>query len=110
MKVCQAVASLNFLDAQLNLLVGLILIGVQVCKIELQDTALQLFRRNLCALRPRHQGLTAIAHAEETWRFNVVPFLLQEWIAGLLLATLLSSFGEAFVLANSHFYYMWLLL
>lgn len=46
--------------------------------------------------------ITAVSREEGSRCFDVIPFLLQEDVALLLLAALLSSLGQALVLANSH--------
>mmetsp|Transcript_8517 Transcript_8517/g.18707 ORF Transcript_8517/g.18707 Transcript_8517/m.18707 type:complete len:286 (+) Transcript_8517:23-880(+) len=102
-EVGEAVPALDLLDAQLDLLVGLVLIVVQVREVHLQDAALELLRRNLRALGAGHQGLAAVADAEDGRRLDVVPLLLQEGVAGLLLAALLAAtLRQALVLADRH--------
>merc|ERR1719159_580875 len=102
MEVCEAVPTLNIIDAKTNLLVTLILIIVQVSKVHLKDSALQAFRSNLGTLRLADQGFAAATDTEHAWCLDIIPFLSQEGIALLLLATLLTTLGEALVFANSH--------
>mmetsp|Transcript_124303 Transcript_124303/g.333762 ORF Transcript_124303/g.333762 Transcript_124303/m.333762 type:complete len:297 (-) Transcript_124303:39-929(-) len=101
-EVRETVAALHLLDAELHLLVGLVLVVVQVRQVQLQHPPLQLLGGDLGALRARDQGLAAVADGEDAGRLDVVPLLLQERVARLLLAALPSSLGEALVLANSH--------
>mmetsp|Transcript_69012 Transcript_69012/g.125936 ORF Transcript_69012/g.125936 Transcript_69012/m.125936 type:complete len:250 (+) Transcript_69012:194-943(+) len=103
MEICQAVAALNVLNAQPDLLECLILIAIlEISQIDLKYTPLQLLRRYLGALCSGNQGLTALARRENAWSLDVIPFLLQERVTLLLLATFLTALREPLVLSNSH--------
>mmetsp|Transcript_96665 Transcript_96665/g.272949 ORF Transcript_96665/g.272949 Transcript_96665/m.272949 type:complete len:287 (-) Transcript_96665:20-880(-) len=107
-EVGQAVPALNLLDAQLDLLVGLVLVVVQVGQVQLQHPALESLRCDLGARGPRDEGLAALARAEHGGRLDVVPLLLHEGVALLLLAALLAALCEALVLADRHSSEVWL--
>merc|ERR1719161_1792569 len=101
-EVREAIAALHVLDAELNLPERLILIVVQVRQVQLHHPAFELLGGNLRTLRPRDQGLATAPDAEHARSLNVVPLLLKEGIAGLLLASLLAALGELLVLADRH--------
>merc|ERR1719341_394786 len=101
-EVGQAIPALDLLDAQLDLLEALILVQVEVCQVELKHSAAELLRRDLGALSLGDESLAAVAAGEHRWRLDVIPLLLEEGVAGLLLAALLASLGEALVLADRH--------
>merc|ERR1719291_610743 len=102
MGVREAIPALHLLDAQPHLLVSLVLVVVQIREVQFQDAALQLLGRDLRTLGPGHEGLPALANAKDAGRLDVVPLLLQEGIAGLLLAALLAALRQALVLADRH--------
>jgi len=101
-EIGEAVASLDILDHQRHLTVSLIVIVVQIGKIDLDDTVHETVRGDLSALGTGHEGLAALALAEVGRGLDVIPFLQQEGVAGLLLLAFLAAFGKALVLSNSH--------
>mmetsp|Transcript_41387 Transcript_41387/g.73399 ORF Transcript_41387/g.73399 Transcript_41387/m.73399 type:complete len:296 (-) Transcript_41387:16-903(-) len=103
-EICQAAAALNVFNAQLDLPERLVVVLVEISEIDLQHAALELLRGNLGALSSRYQSLTSMTISEHTWRLDVIPFLFQERVARLLLATLLASLCESLVLSDSHCY------
>merc|ERR1719248_363723 len=103
MEVGEAIATLHILDAELNLPEGLIFILLKVSQVELEHPALHLFRCNLGALRPGDECLAAVTCGEARRSLDIIPLLLEKWIASLLLATLLASLCQALILADCHF-------
>mmetsp|Transcript_69013 Transcript_69013/g.125938 ORF Transcript_69013/g.125938 Transcript_69013/m.125938 type:complete len:245 (+) Transcript_69013:194-928(+) len=103
-EICQAAAALNVFNAQLDLPERLVVVLVEISEIDLQHAALELLRGNLGALSSRYQSLTSMTISKHTWRLDVIPFLFQERVARLLLATLLASLCESLVLSDSHCY------
>mmetsp|Transcript_48883 Transcript_48883/g.138133 ORF Transcript_48883/g.138133 Transcript_48883/m.138133 type:complete len:285 (-) Transcript_48883:51-905(-) len=101
-EVREAVPPLHLVDAQLDLLVGLVLVVVEVGQVHFQDAALQRLRGDLGARRLGDEGLPAVADREHARRLDVVPLLLQEGVAHLLLAALPAALGEPLVLAHGH--------
>jgi len=102
-EVGQAVAALNVLDAQRDLARSLIVIVVQVSKIDLHDAALETFGGDLGTLSTGNQCLTAVADGKIRRGLAFVPLLAGEGVDELLLLALF-AFCEALVLSNSHIF------
>lgn len=97
-EVEEAVVSLDILDAQLDLTVGHGFVVVEVGQRKLNNTTLEVIRGDLGTLGLRDDGLTAVLFGKNRRSDELVPFLLEEGIDGLLLGSLL-GLGETLVLS-----------
>jgi hypothetical protein len=88
-EVEETVVSLNILDTKLDLAVRHGFVVVQVGKGELNDTALKVIRGDLGTLGLGDDGLAAVLLGEDGRGDELVPFLLEEGVDGLLLGALL---------------------
>jgi hypothetical protein len=88
-EVGQDVEALHVLAAQFDFPERLVLVLVQVRKINLKDPSLEPIRSDLRALGSCDEGLAARPRREHVRCLHGVPFLLEERVDGLLLAALL---------------------
>jgi hypothetical protein len=92
------IVTLHVLTAKLHFSECLVLILVKISKVDLEHAALQSFGSDLGTLGTGDEGLACNTLSEHGWCLDAIPFLLLEWILGLLLATLL-GLCQTFVLA-----------
>lgn len=97
-EVEEAVVPLDVLDTELDLTVGHGLVVVEVSEGEFDDTSLESIGGNLGTLGLGDDGLSNLLGGEDGGSDELVPFLLEEGVHGLLLSALL-GLGESLVLS-----------
>jgi len=97
-EVEEAVVPLDVLDTELDLTVGHGLVVVEVSEGEFDDTSLESISGNLGTLGLGDDGLANLLGGEDGGSDELVPFLLEEGVHGLLLSALL-GLGESLVLS-----------
>merc|ERR1712146_100277 len=79
---------LHVLNTEADLAVGVILVLVEVSEGDLENTALELVGRDLCALAASAKSLAADGVGEKAGSLHVIPVLVGERIDDLLLGSL----------------------
>jgi len=64
---------------------------IQVSQVQLQDSALEFLSRNFGSRGLGDQGLATTSDGENAGCLDVIPFLLEERVSSLFLATFLGS-------------------
>jgi len=100
-EVEDAVLALHVLAHELELAEsGAVL--VQVGLVAVEDSALETVGGDLVTDGSGDKSLSDLSDLEHSWRLDVIPVLLGEWVDDLLLTSLFGSLRETFILANGH--------
>jgi len=100
-EVCEAFASLDFFDNQLDLSVRLVFFLLKICQVDFQNSSLQRIRGNFGSCGFVDSGLSNVSCVEGGRCLDVVPFLSGEGVDNLFFGSLLDF--KSLVLSNGHF-------
>jgi len=101
-KIRKTIFSLDVLANQTKF-TEIVLVIIQIAQRRLENSTLQTFRRDSCALRSINDRLTDVAIGEHRRSFYGVPFFARKRIDGLLFATFFARFRQSFVFTDGHY-------